>query len=72
MKLISTTHDDRTTIIRLDRGVTNALSLELINELFDTLQDIEGDADTQNLILGSANDKFAPWDYVCMWLGWSG
>lgn len=33
MKMISTIHDDGTTIIQLDWGATNALSLELIKDL---------------------------------------
>jgi enoyl-CoA hydratase/carnithine racemase len=56
--MISTANHAGTAIIKLDRGVTNALSLELVNGLGETLQQVEDDADVHSLVLVSANDKF--------------
>jgi enoyl-CoA hydratase/carnithine racemase len=42
----------------LDRGVTNALNLQLVNGLAETLQQVKGDSDVHGLVLGSSNDKF--------------
>jgi enoyl-CoA hydratase/carnithine racemase len=58
MKLITTTHSDGTAIIKLNRGVTNALDLELIVELAETLQITRDDPKTHSVVLSSTNDKF--------------
>jgi enoyl-CoA hydratase/carnithine racemase len=56
--MISATNHAGTVIVKLDRGVTNALSLKLVNELGEALQKVGDDADTHSLVFGSANDKF--------------
>jgi enoyl-CoA hydratase/carnithine racemase len=43
---------------KLNRGVTNALDLELLNALSDTLRRLQPDPDVHALVLASANDKF--------------
>jgi enoyl-CoA hydratase/carnithine racemase len=58
MGMITTTQHNGIAIVKLDRGVTNALNLELCNELGETLHKIQDDPDTHGVVLGSANDKF--------------
>ena len=45
-------------VIKLNNGVTNALNLELIIELGNTLKRLKSDPDVSGLVLGSTNDKF--------------
>jgi enoyl-CoA hydratase/carnithine racemase len=45
-------------LIRLNRGVTNALSHELVEELSETLRQARDDAEVRGIVLGTANDKF--------------
>ena len=52
------THRDGAAIISLNREVTNALNLELVNELSAHLCTLALDADTHGVVLTSANDKF--------------
>jgi len=49
---------DHVAIITLNRGVTNAINLQLANELAETLQELEHDSDVRGLVLASSNDKF--------------
>ncbi|MHC4942167.1 MAG: enoyl-CoA hydratase/isomerase family protein [Planctomycetota bacterium] len=57
-KTLSLSRGDGTVLIKLSRGVTNPLGMELINELDDALNELESDPDTSSIVLGSANDKF--------------
>lgn len=50
--------EDGIAVVRLDRGVINALNLQLVQELAETLQRLKLDAEVHGLVLGSANDKF--------------
>ncbi|MGB3341213.1 MAG: enoyl-CoA hydratase/isomerase family protein [bacterium] len=45
-------------IAELNRGVTNAINLELINELSDIVKKTEQDIEVHGLVLSSANEKF--------------
>jgi enoyl-CoA hydratase/carnithine racemase len=45
-------------VMKLDRAVTNALSLELIQEIAAGLEKVESDPAVRAVVLGSANDKF--------------
>ena len=45
-------------ILRLDNGVTNALNLQLVDEITEILEEIHKDQNCLGLILTSANDKF--------------
>lgn len=58
MNTIQLTHHDHIAIAKLNRGVTNAINLELIKELSGTLQKIKDDPDTHGLVLTSSNEKF--------------
>lgn len=42
----------------LDRGVTNVLNLEFINELTEIVHRVRSDSNIRGLVLGSVNDKF--------------
>ncbi len=58
MSMIAVDYQDTVAIVRLSRGVTNALDLELVNELGVLLERIEHDASVSALVLGSGNVKF--------------
>ena len=58
MSMIAIDYQDTVAIVRLNRGVTNALDLELVNELGVLLEKIEHDASASALVLGSGNVKF--------------
>ena len=58
MSSMSVDYTDTVAIARLTRGVTNALDLELVNELGALVEKIEHDAGVSALVLGSCNDKF--------------
>jgi enoyl-CoA hydratase/carnithine racemase len=47
-----------TMVIKLDRGVTNALNLGLVQELSEALDRAEKAPDIHSLVLTSANEKF--------------
>ena len=57
MSSMSVDYQDTVALVRLSRGVTNALDLELINELGALLERIEHDASASALVLGG-NVKF--------------
>jgi enoyl-CoA hydratase/carnithine racemase len=58
MGLIAIEYQDTVAIVRLSRGVTNVLDLELVNELGALLEKIEHDPGTSALVLGSESAKF--------------
>ncbi|MEE9618493.1 MAG: enoyl-CoA hydratase/isomerase family protein, partial [Anaerolineae bacterium] len=45
-------------IIKLDRGVTNTIDLQLVEELSETLQGVTHDPGVHSLVLGSSNERF--------------
>jgi enoyl-CoA hydratase/carnithine racemase len=58
MNTINLTRHNHVAILKLSRGVINAINLELIEELSGTLRKIRDDPKTHGLVLTSANDKF--------------
>jgi enoyl-CoA hydratase/carnithine racemase len=58
MRTISVNYQDTVAIVKLSRDVTNALDMELVNELGQLLEKIEHDPNVRALVLGSNNDKF--------------
>jgi enoyl-CoA hydratase/carnithine racemase len=58
MSMIAIDYQDTVAIVKLSRGVTNALDLALVNELGALLERIEHDASVSALVLGSGNVKF--------------
>lgn len=57
-KMIRIEHHNNVAIVKLDRNVTNALNLELVNELAETIQKVKHDSDVYSLVLSSSNEKF--------------
>ena len=51
-------HEGGVAVLRLSRGVTNALDLELVTKLSRAIGGVKRDADICGLALTSANDKF--------------
>jgi len=58
MKMIRIEHHGEVAIAKLDRDVTNAIDLRLIEELSETLQGVRHDPGVHGLVLGSSNEKF--------------
>jgi enoyl-CoA hydratase/carnithine racemase len=58
MPMIHLEYEDKVAVLKLNRGITNAINLQLVTELAETLQKVKRDADVHSLVLGSANDKF--------------
>jgi enoyl-CoA hydratase/carnithine racemase len=58
MSLITVVYQDTVAIVKLSRGVTNVLDLELVNELDALLGKIEHDPGTSALVLSSSSAKF--------------
>jgi len=58
LELIRAEYHDQVAILRLNRGVTNALNLQLVHELAESLQRVRDDPALRGLVLGSSNDKF--------------
>lgn len=56
--MITVTAHNGTQIIKLERGVTNALNLELIHDLSGVLDQVENNDEVHCLVLSSASDKF--------------
>jgi enoyl-CoA hydratase/carnithine racemase len=58
MKMIRVEHHDEVAIVKLDRDVTNAIDLQLVEELSETLQGVTHDPGVHSLVLGSSNERF--------------
>jgi enoyl-CoA hydratase/carnithine racemase len=58
MQWINAVTEDSVRILKLNRGVTNALNAELLKELEDSLGEIRNDPEICALVLTSANEKF--------------
>lgn len=58
MKLIRIAHDDRVGILKLDRGITNALNLQLLIKLTEASQQMREDPEVRGVVLGSCSEKF--------------
>ena len=56
--MLSISRDDDIALVRLDRGVTNPIDLELVNALDAALSELGEDPAVRGVVLGSANDKF--------------
>jgi len=58
MKWIDAVTEDSVQILKLNHGVTNAISGELLKELGNSLEEIKNDPEIAALVLTSANEKF--------------
>jgi len=56
--MIQATTTDGVTVLRLDRGVTNPIDLELVTRLGEALTAAEDDGGVAALVLSSAGEKF--------------
>ena len=56
--MIDLSYTGAVALIELNRGVTNALSPELVRELADTLDAVRDAPEARSLVLSCANDKF--------------
>ncbi|MFQ6088662.1 MAG: enoyl-CoA hydratase/isomerase family protein [Candidatus Methanofastidiosia archaeon] len=58
MKMICIEYHGKVAMVKLNRSVTNALNLQLVNELAETIERLKHDPDVRSLVLGSSNEKF--------------
>lgn len=58
MNLIRAERHEDVVALRLNRGVTNALNLQLLNQLGENIRRVGNDSEVHGLVLGSANEKF--------------
>jgi enoyl-CoA hydratase/carnithine racemase len=56
--MITTDKSDDVLLVKLDRGKTNAINLELVQALDHTVQRVKSDPEIRSLVLTSTNDKF--------------
>jgi enoyl-CoA hydratase/carnithine racemase len=58
MKTLGIEYRQHVVIVKLNKGITNSINLELVNELAEALHAVKGNPEARSLVLGSANDKF--------------
>jgi enoyl-CoA hydratase/carnithine racemase len=56
--MIAVDYQDSVAVVKLDRGVTNALNLACVDELARVLQTVRSDPKVRGIVLGSTNEKF--------------
>jgi len=56
--MIQVEHHDKIVIAKLNRNITNALNLDLLNELAEILEKVRKDSEVHSFILTSTNEKF--------------
>ena len=56
--MIDLEHLDHVAIFRLDRSITNALNLQVVNQLAENLRKVRDSSDVFSIVFGSSNDKF--------------
>ena len=57
-KLVLLEVQDNVGIVKLNHGVTNAINLDLVNELSDSIQKAKSEFRLRGLVFTSSNDKF--------------
>jgi enoyl-CoA hydratase/carnithine racemase len=69
MPKVALERQDHVAVVRLDRGVINAIDLEVVEELAGAWRRLRDDPEVHGLVLGTTNDKFfsigldIPWLY---------
>ena len=58
METIRTENRDGVAVVTLDRGTTNAINRQLVDELTETLRQLKNDTQVRGVVLVSANEKF--------------
>jgi enoyl-CoA hydratase/carnithine racemase len=66
--MISVERQGRVAILKLSRDVTNALNLELVTKLAETLQEMKLDSEVRGIVITSANDKIFSLGFDIRWL----
>jgi enoyl-CoA hydratase/carnithine racemase len=56
--MIAIDYRNSVAIVKLDRGITNALNLVCVDELARVLQSVRSDPKVRGIVLGSGNEKF--------------
>ena len=56
--MINMNYQDKVMVVNLNRGVINALNLELVNRLSEVFGKAKCDPDVHGLVLSSSNEKF--------------
>jgi len=56
--MVCVEYSDNVAILKLSRSVTNALNLQLVEELGETLKGVRHSPDVHSLVLASSNEKF--------------
>lgn len=56
--MISLERQDQVVILKMSRGATNAINLELVEGLDQAIQEVRAQAEVRALVLASASDKF--------------
>lgn len=51
-------YHDKVAVVKLSRGITNALNLQLLTELQESVQKVNHDSCVCSLVLASSNEKF--------------
>lgn len=57
-KNIDIEYSDKVAVVKLNRNITNALDLALLNELAGILETLKNDSHVQSVVLTSTNEKF--------------
>lgn len=58
MEMIRTEYHDEVASVILARDITNALNLQLVNELAESLQKVKNDPHVNGVVITSSNEKF--------------
>ena len=58
MDQINVEHDEHVAILKLNRGITNALNLDFLQELSNNLQNLAQDDSVKGVVIASNNNKF--------------
>ena len=56
--MIQIEYQENIAIIKLDRSATNAINLDLVQDLAKAIEQVKTDSQVQGLVLGSTSDKF--------------
>ena len=56
--MVRVEYSDNIAIVKLNRSITNALNLQLVEELGETLREVRANSDVHSLVLASSNEKF--------------
>jgi enoyl-CoA hydratase/carnithine racemase len=58
MKMINLEYHEDVAVVKLNRGITNPISLQLIEELSEVLKEMKNAPQVHSMVLSSSNEKF--------------